>query len=421
MAKIKNKRRKDGRFAVHVYLGTVDGVARHKTVYGKTQKEADQKAVELKAKRRRGIDMLAGNKLFSEWAQWWLELKAPTVGIRQAQNYKYGVNRLCEWFGDLQPEKILQADVQQKINELAKRNPSTGKPSSKRTLQESLLLLNQVFEFIINNRGAEYNPTRGVNILKTAPRSKRRALTPEEQQWVIDTPHRAQRAAMVMMFAGLRRGELVVLEREDCHLEEGRISVNKAAEIVNGKFTVKNYTKTEAGMRNVFIPKILVDFLREDFAREDAAQNKKVSHIHHQLVIPGKNGQLMSEQAWRVMWDSYMTDLNFKYGNHLDKTGKPAKSKHNKNGVEITIPPFTSYWLRHTFASLLYLSGVDLLTAKEQMGHKDIKTTLAIYTHLDQIYKIRSMKKLDDYLKISIDGLHSKVQIGGQLGGQHNA
>ena len=47
---------------------------------------------------------------------------------------------------------------------------------------------------------------------------------------------------------------------------------------------------------------------------------------------------------------------------------------------------------------MLYLAGVDVLTAKEQLGHSDIKTTLSIYTHLDQIYKRKSMKKLDDYL-----------------------
>lgn len=400
MAKKSNKARKDGRICVKVYLGTIDGRKQYKSVYGKTQKEADAKARQIRANLDNGIDMLSGKKTFEEWAKWWLQLKSHTVSYRQGKCYEYSLNRLIEWFGEMPPEKIVQADIQQRINNLAKFNPTTKKPTSKKTLHDTLLLLNQIFEFIINNRGMVYNPTKGVTINKNAPRSKRRALTQEEQKWIIDTPHRAQRAAMIMMFAGARRGELIVLEREDCHLKDGVISINKAAEVINGKFVVKHYTKTEAGMRNVYIPRILVDFLREDFAREDAAQTGKVSQIHHRLVVPGRNGQIMTEQAWRVMWDSYITDLNFKYGNRLDKTGKLANSKHNKNGIEITIPPITSYWLRHTFASLLYLSGVDLLSAKEQMGHEDIKTTLAIYTHLDQIHKKRSMEKLDNYLTL---------------------
>ena len=47
-------------------------------------------------------------------------------------------------------------------------------------------------------------------------------------------------------------------------------------------------------------------------------------------------------------------------------------------------------------------AGVDVLTAKDQLGHSDIKTTLNSSTHLDSIYKLHSMAKLDDYLtKIS--------------------
>ena len=62
------------------------------------------------------------------------------------------------------------------------------------------------------------------------------------------------------------------------------------------------------------------------------------------------------------------------------------------------IPNITAHWLRHTFATMLYFAGVDLLTAKEQLGHSDIKTTLEIYTHLDNQFKRKSMDKLDRYL-----------------------
>ena len=51
-----------------------------------------------------------------------------------------------------------------------------------------------------------------------------------------------------------------------------------------------------------------------------------------------------------------------------------------------------------TCATLFYFAGVDILTAKEQLGHTDIKMTLGIYTHLDKIYKRKSMSKLDEFL-----------------------
>ena len=43
------------------------------------------------------------------------------------------------------------------------------------------------------------------------------------------------------------------------------------------------------------------------------------------------------------------------------------------------VESFTPHDFRHTFCSLMYLAGVDVLTVKEQMRHKDIQTTLNIF------------------------------------------
>ena len=47
---------------------------------------------------------------------------------------------------------------------------------------------------------------------------------------------------------------------------------------------------------------------------------------------------------------------------------------------------------------VLIAAGVDVLTAKEQAGHADIKTTMQIYTHLDQKYQKKQIDKLNDFL-----------------------
>lgn len=48
------------------------------------------------------------------------------------------------------------------------------------------------------------------------------------------------------------------------------------------------------------------------------------------------------------------------------------------------IDAFTPHQLRHTFCTLMYFAGVDVMTARDQMGHKDISVTLGIYTALDK-------------------------------------
>lgn len=64
MPKKTNTRRADGRIVVQVYVGSVDGKRKYKSVYGKTQKEADQKAAELRAQLHRGVDLISENRTF---------------------------------------------------------------------------------------------------------------------------------------------------------------------------------------------------------------------------------------------------------------------------------------------------------------------------------------------------------------------
>lgn len=390
MPKKKNAVRPDGLIAVQIYIGRVDGKRKYKTVYGRSQREADEKAAEVRAMLKKGIDITTARDSFSEWSKKWLKAKEADVSHVYYSGMCGKVDRINDWIGDIEIAKVRTSDMQEFIDSMAKSNEHTGKPTAKKTLADYKGICEQVFEMAIENRVLDYNPAKYIRIPQKAPKEHRRALTDEEQGWIINTPHRAQRAAMIMMYAGLRRGELIPLQWRDIDLINGTISITKSVEIISGKASVKSGGKTDSSIRVVDIPSILRNFLETEYAKSKATP--------FQIVCAGSNGGMMTESAFRRMWESYIRDLNFKYGNRMDKKGNIAKSKYNKNGLEITIPRFTPHWLRHTFATMLYLADVDVLTAKEQLGHSDIKTTLSIYTHLDQTYKRKSMKKLDDYL-----------------------
>lgn len=399
MPKKRNSKREDGRIAVQVYLGKIDGRRKYKTVYGKTQKEAEEKALQTKLSMRKGIDITAERDTFGQWAErFQAAKKADGLSVSQMTSYKNYCNVLSP-LDDMPISKVRVGDVQDIVNDLAENNSHTGRPTGKKTLIALKGTAEQIFGMAIDARVLEYNPAAAVRIPRNAPQSCRRALTSEEQQWIIDTPHRAQRSAMIMMYAGVRRGELIPLTWNDIDLKKKTIRVNKAVEMINGNPHVKS-PKTQAGNRTIDIPQRLVDFLTP-LRKSDFAQYPDARPINL-LVCRTASGKMFTNQAWRTMWRSYLTDLNVKYG-FRGKANKLAAHKKGMDGksqgkLPLLIPNITPHWLRHTFATLLYLAGVDVLTARDQLGHADIKTTLAIYTHLDKVYKRKSMNRLDEYL-----------------------
>lgn len=372
MAKTRNKKRADGRLQTKIYIGNINGKAKYKYVYGKTQKELDEKVLEVKMSLKKGIDITADNDTFGYWAEHWLKLKELEVSTGRFVSYKSWIKKLSALY-DYKIKKLTSADFQNIIieyNQLATNTLVQIKNTAK-----------QIMQLAQDNRIIDYNPVCAVKIPKKQAKEGRRALTAEERQWIIDTPDFMQLPSMIMMFAGLRRGEVTALLWSDIDLEKRTITVNKSAEVIKGTFTVKDTTKTEAGMRTIYIPQILVDYL---------SQQERSTNM---LVCPSPTGIMISTKTWNRKWQEYILKLNEKYG---DFSTRITSSKYKKN--ELAIPYFTAHCLRHTFITMMYMAGIDVLTAKEQAGHKDIRTTMSIYTHLDSKYKEKNMSKLDEYL-----------------------
>lgn len=376
MAKKSNKKRSDGRIAVQVYLGLVDGKRKYKTVYGSTQKEADQKAEELRLKMCKGIDITKEKDSFVSWADYFLMSKKSEVSTEQ---YKLIDSRAEVWkqyFRKFTISDVLPMNIQQVINELFICNPYTGKPTARRTLLSYINILRNIFDFAIDNRAIDFNPALRIKPPKNAEISERRALTQTERSRIIEFKHRGQKAMMLLMLSGLRRGEATALLWSDIDFNNKTISVTKSFNFKNQALKAPKNGKS----RLVSVPSILIDFLKE----EDRTSP---------YVITSANNTMMTETAWKRLLESYITDMNLAYGNFIQPTNKFAPQK-----ASMMIEPFTYHCLRHTFCTMMYEAGIDVLVAQEQMGHSDPKTTLSIYTHLQKEHRINNISQLDKIL-----------------------
>ena len=371
----RNKKRTDGRYLYRIYLGTDDtGKRKYKSFYGSTEKQAREAAAAFRSALHGGMDPEQSKATLAALYDNLIAAKK-AKGISQKSLDRYEDNK-NHWgpLLDRPAADLRTADFQEVLNTLADWHD--GKPPlSHFTLSNLRSSAKAVYDLAIPE-AVQYNPIVKTTCPAGADPEPREPIPEEQQRWIRETPHRAQRAAMLLLYSGLRRGEATALTWADIDLDAATITVNSGYNF-HDKKTKK--PKTEAGRRVVNIPQVLVSYLK--------TQQDGCLYVLHTV-----KGRRMTEQAWKTLWASYMADLNAKYGYN------GQQSKKCPGGLPMRIQPFTPHQLRHTFCTLMYFAGVDVLTARDQMGHKDISVTLGIYTSLDKKYKKKAIGKLDRYL-----------------------
>lgn len=372
-------KRSDGRYRTKVYDSSTK---KYKYIYATSVQELKKKETELRSQLEKGINVSTADDTFSQWLNRLKEVKEMELTESEYKTFCFRASYFSQKVGNLPLKSINQQLLQPLVNDLLKANPSTGRPSSKRTIQRYISSASAVFEYAIENRSTEYNPCEYLKVPKQAKTEERRALSPAERLWIEETEHRAKPAAMLMMYSGLRRGEATALQWSDINFRNNTITVNKSYDF---KGNCIKEPKTKAGTRVVSVPDKLIKYL-------NTLERKGI------YVLTTASGKMMTNDAWHSLWDSYICDLNLKYGTSIVK-----RNKFDPKGNIITIQPFTTHCLRHTFCTIMYEAGIDVLTAREQMGHSDIKTTLSIYTHLDSQHKKKNISKLNEYLQASTE------------------
>ena len=352
----RKTKRSDGRFEASVFLGYGEGgKILRKRFYGKSQKEADRKKQAFLDRKDQGLEQ---RDTLHSWIVKWVKTSSNSPAMRRS-NEAYA-KKLDAALGKESLQDIRMIDITAFAQSMSHYSYSTVKSVKRVT--------NKIFADAVRNRLTNYNPADGVR-WDYATKGSHRALEGWERALILDhhLVHRAGVWALLMLFAGLRRGEALALQWEDIDMDNNVIHVTKAVHF-EGNTAVLSTTKTEAGIRDVPLLPQLKDALRAYKGRTGA-------------VCLGATGTpVTTEAAFRRGWESYLNamenilndELPFQPGRRSDKDRKDRKK------FEVR-----THDLRHTFCTMLYNAGVGLKEAQYIMGHADSAMTLEVYTHLD--------------------------------------
>jgi integrase len=164
--------------------------------------------------------------------------------------------------------------------------------------------------------------------------------------------------AITALFTGMRLGEVLALRWNRVDLDAKVIQVREALEQTKLLGVRFKPPKSKASRRDVTLPDILVDALRE--------------HRKGQLELRVQIG------AGRLPDDALLfADID---GKPLSLTSVSSAWAHFAERVGM--PEVTFHALRHTHASQLIDAGVDIVTISRRLGHAKPDITLRVYAHL---------------------------------------
>lgn len=360
----KYTKRADGRYLAQIKIGVGEnGKPKYKNLYAYTQAELEEKIVAFKSDFNKGRILDDKNLTIAKWAEIWLDTYKNNITFTTRRRYESIIkNQINPHIGHIRLSKLRFVDVQQLINEL-----STAYSYS--TVKKAKETINQIFAQAIRNGYAYNNPTDGIQMSK-ATYQERTPLTEREISKLCFFCKNYRHGAFIMtlLYSGLRRGEILALTWNDLDFIGKKITVSKAVEFRNNQPFLKE-PKSKKGFRTVPLLAVLETYLKE---------LKK--HTLSDTVFVNAHGHPHTESSIRRLWEDFLRSYN------------------RFLGFDYIQEHITMHQFRHTYATLLYHSGVDVKTAQEFLGHSSINITLDVYTHLDEKIKQQGADKLNQFL-----------------------
>lgn len=279
-------------------------------------------AVILKRRQRNTITL---RQLFNEW----LPIHSQSISRSAVNSYHIAFKHISN-ISDMSITDIHFQHLQNVIDSMHVKGLSYSSCKKVRTV------LNQLFNYAIIKDYPITNYALHLNLGPNVPTIKRRVFTRQQinKLWAIDTSY--SRMILILLYTGLRIGELLNLRRQD---------INRRS-----SYLIVRHAKTKAGEGRI-IP------------------------IHHRITS-------FIEQLY-IDTDDYLFTISYtSFRKHFHDVMKHLNCKH------------TIHDTRHTFASLLdAVAPPNAL--RSLLGHKQGDITTRVYTHKT----IRELRKTIELLK----------------------
>ena len=285
--------------------------------------------------------------------------------IRTEEQYIRWIVQYITFHKMQHPSKLNEKDIEKYLTYLAVNRRVA--PSTQNVAMNAILFLYK--EVLQITLGGDINAVR-------AFRSKRLpvVLSKSEINRLLKSEEGTKKLIIEMLYGtGLRVNEFLNLRIQDIDFDRKRINV------VGGKGSKDRIT---------LLPEPIVGKLRTHIAKVIQLHSDDIKNGYGNAFLPNRLGRKYKDMGRETIWQFVFPSTKlFKdpvTGNqgrwHLDSAtiSRIVRSAALKSKIPKRVTPHT---LRHTFATHLLESGVNLRIIQELLGHSTPETTM-IYTHV---------------------------------------
>ncbi len=388
--------RADGRWAGYVSLGYNEkGYQQRKVVYGRSQAEVAKKLSEISGRIQSNSYELVEEKTFGElMLDWLLVFKKSAVTPRTFEGIIRNFRLHIEpQIGNMKLYDIDTMVVQKVINQLIEQDYSNN------VVKKNKHLISQFFEYAIDNKWVQINPTNKVKVKihdrRIHDNSERyKALPPDIRTKFLEALTKdncgfIKPLCICMLFSGERAGEALALKWRNVDFNNKTIKIESAITQVPkfdnegnvlSRVTVVGDTKTTCSVREIPIVDIVVEELklwREKQLNRQENDKEVTGDISsmNAFVFANDDGSVRTYSGTRKIFNRFL-----------------RRNKLDKYNIHF-------HGLRHTFSNMLFEMNENPKVIQQLLGHRDVKTTITVYNSVDNEYIRQTTEKFNEKLK----------------------
>lgn len=323
-----------------------DGNLIRKSVYATSKGELERKCFELKQEYLAGSGNTEEDITLKAYAKVWYDTYKAVRSINTRAMYLNVIDKhLVPDVGGMYLRELTDMRLIQGVINRNKLKPETCKKIK--------ITVVQIFDQAQRDGLIETHSMRKLS-LPPSTKKEKRALTESEKKLVTGYKWSDKQRAFLYLayFTGARREEILALTRADINLDKGTVSYDKTVVYDRGVPTLVRGTKAQASTRTVPLPDTAAEYLKQYVS--DMAPDA--------LMFTQRGGGYMSLSSYTKFW------------NGIRKVFTDA---------DASSADLTAHIFRHTYATMLYYSGISVKKAAQLLGHANTNMIMKVYAHID--------------------------------------